>query len=98
MKLKLVEEKKFPLLNRKQIKYDLAYSTATPKGDEVKALVAKNLNVESNKIVVKRIEPFSGRDKANVLVYVYDNLESLDKYGKIHKKVKKDGKKEKTEE
>ena len=98
MKLKLVEERDFPLLNRKQIRFNLYYDAATPKGEDVKKAVAENLKVDSNVVVVKKINTFFGKEKADVLVYVYKSLEDFEKYGKIHKKVKKGGKKEASKE
>jgi len=96
MKLDLVEEREFPLLNRKQMKFSLDYDTVTPKNEEVKKIVVDNLKLDGNVVVIKKINPFFGKNNASILVYVYKSSEDIEKYDKIHKKVKKDGKKEET--
>jgi len=87
MKLTLLEEKKQPLLSRKEIVYSLEYPLAsTPSKGEVIKLLVGQLKVDENLLVLDGIQPVYGDSRAKVSVAVYDTKEALEKFAIIHKK------------
>ena len=95
--MKKLEEKDIPLLSRKRITYEVEHiGAATPKKEDIKKRVAQDLKVDEGLIIIRHIYPHFGVEKAKVIVNVYKDKKDLDKFEKINKKAKKDGKKEKT--
>ena len=95
--MKKLEERDVPLLSRKRITYEVEHTdAATPKKDDIKKRIAQDLKIDEGLIIVKHIYPHFGVEKAKVIVNAYKDKKDLDKFEKINKKVKKDGKKEKT--
>lgn len=70
---------------------------ATPKKEDVKKEIAKDLKIDEGLISVRHVYPHFGVEKAKVIANVYKNKEDFEKFEKINKR-KKDGKKEKTKE
>ncbi len=97
--MKKLEEKDVPLLSRKRIIYEVEHTgAATPKKEDIKKRVAQDLRVDEGLIIIRHIYPHFGVEKAKVIVNVYKDKKDLEKFEKINKKAKKDGKKEKTKE
>ena len=89
MEIKILNEKDAELLNRKEYKIQLDYNkAATPSNDNVKKTIAENLKVNLDLVKVKQINQSFGIGKANVVCYVYNNIESYKKFEEIKKKVK----------
>ena len=56
MDLKIVEERKNPLLKRTEYRFEMSHPTAsTPKRDEVRQVLATQLKVPKDRIVVERM-------------------------------------------
>jgi len=97
MKLNSIKEVDNLLLGRKRVSYFLDYPDKTPSKDEVKAMIAKDLNSKEDLIRVKHIYPRFGITRAKVIAHVYKKLEDFKKFEKIKVKkgdVKKDTPKE----
>ncbi len=89
MKLKQIYEKEFPLFKRKEMQFEIVYTSSTPKNDEIKKLVIAELKKPEDVIVVDLIKQSYGRGKALVKVKVYESPEDLKKGEVINKKPKK---------
>ena len=88
MKLKIIDQKEMPLLERKVINLELeSHGTATPKKSEVVKELVSLLKTKESLLKVKRIHPHYGGDKADVKVHLYSNEEALKTFEKV-KKVK----------
>ncbi len=97
--MKRLEVKEFPLLARKRISYELEHiKKGTPKRDDVKKEIAKDLKVDETLISIRHIYPHFGVEKAKVIAHVYKSKEEFERFEKINKREKKDGKKEKSKE
>jgi ribosomal protein S24E len=87
MELKIVDKKEQKLLQRTQLKAELAFATAkTPSNKEVQAGLAKALSVPEDTIEVRRISTLFGHCNAVVEADVYESKEAL---GRIVSRPKK---------
>lgn len=90
MKLTLAQEKKQPLLGRKDSMYDAVYpGTATPSLAEVTKAIAAATKSPENLIVIKKLHTRFGTSSAQIAVEIYDNEQSFSTYHVVHKKQKK---------
>ena len=78
MKIDIVEKKDAPLLARQNIRGVVVFDKATPSNDELAAVLAKQLNVGFERIMIKRIGTFFGASKANFLACIYNSKKDLD--------------------
>ena len=108
MNLKKLNETDFPLLNRKNIDFEIEFTGATPKKEDVLKSVSAALGKNEDLISIKRIHQKYGVNKAEIKVHVYDKVEDLRSFELFNKKskeknivqkaeVKKDAKKENKE-
>ena len=87
MKLTLLQEKKQPLLLRKELVYTLDYPQAsTPSKDAVMKLLTGQLKIDEHLLVLEIIRPTFGISRAQVVVIVYDTKEALQKFSGVTKK------------
>ncbi|MBN1645399.1 hypothetical protein JW851_05190 [Candidatus Woesearchaeota archaeon] len=77
MKIEITETKDNPLLSRKGVKGILTFNTATPSNDILQGSLAKQLNVDKQVIMIKRIKTHFGSSKADFLAYVYNSEDEL---------------------
>jgi len=90
MNLKILDQKKYPLLHREEYKLKIDFSKTTPSGSEIKEKVVGLVKISEDRVVVKCINQEFGSNSAKVLVYVYDNLMVKDSIEVIkNKKYKK---------
>jgi ribosomal protein S24E len=90
MKLTLTQEKKQPLLGRKEYLYFAEYpQAATPSLAEVTQAVVAATKSPEHLIVIKKLHTRFGVSSAQVDAIVYDNEQSFSTYQVIHKKQKK---------
>jgi len=97
MNIKLINETKSELLNRKELEFEATYESATPKKEEIKKLIASSIKAKEEQIVIKKIHQVFGIPKSNILAHIYNTPEDLKKVEIINKK-KKPEKKEKPKE
>lgn len=91
MKFTLVEEKKQPLLGRRELLYLAEYpQAATPSKTDLKRLIVAATKAPENLIVIHKLITSFGTQQAQVDVLIYDNEQSYNKYGVIHKQKKKE--------
>jgi small subunit ribosomal protein S24e len=77
MKLKIILDKKNPLLKRREIYFDVEHNQtgSTPPRLEVRKVVADALKVDANLVFVKRLETKTGTQIASGVANVYDSIE-----------------------
>ena len=99
MELKILQKKEEPLLSRTRIESEIIFEKATPSGQEVKSMLAKNLGKDEKLLDVKSIYTKYGLKKATILCYAYENEEILKRIKvETKKKEGKEGKKEEVKE
>ena len=97
MKLKIIDQKEMPLLQRKVISLELdCENLPTPKKEDVAKELVKLLKTKDSLLKVKNIYPNYGESKAEIRAFVYSNEEALKTFEK--QKVKKESGKEKSQE
>ena|SRR3989338_3414767 len=92
MELKIIKEKESPLLSRKEITANVAFSNATPSEKEVRKLLAGQLKADEKLVVVKKISGQFGNRKAKALAFYYMSEEEMKRI-EPQKKESKDTKK-----
>ena len=87
MKLKLVEERKQPLLSRKDVVYSVEFENAcTPSKAEVKKALVAETKAKGDLIVLNTIRTQFGSTTANIEAAVYNDAKALETFAKVHKK------------
>ena len=87
MKLKIINEKEMPLLDRKVVSLELDYEgTATPKKTDITKQLIPLLKTKESLLKIKKVFPHYGEDKAKVKAYVYKNESSLKEFEKVEEK------------
>ncbi len=76
-KFDIVKEKDMPLLERKRITINVESGDATPSNKEIKARIAKELNVEEGLVAIRHIFQHFGVRNARVIAHIYKNKEML---------------------
>lgn len=89
MQLVIKEKKDNKLLHRTELHGELGFDGPTPKRDDVRAEIAKQLKKPSEVIAVKHIYSQYGGNKATVEAYAYESREKLEEIepAKLHKRV-----------
>jgi small subunit ribosomal protein S24e len=77
-----------PLLGREEIKA-ISDDQVTPSMASIQEYLATELKKDKELIVVKKVYPSFGKQKADILVYVYDSKELLNKFEPKKKEKKK---------
>ena len=73
MQLKILSEKKEPLLSRTMLTASLEYEKSTPSYQEVTSLIASQLKTEEKLIAVRHVYNIFGHKKAEVIAYIYSD-------------------------
>ncbi len=101
MKIEITDDRKNPLLNRREIKFKVAYIGVTPKLMDVKKELVSTLKLDKNLTVVDNIKSEYGKQSATGYVKIYEDKESIDieQKNKIKKNLEpeKETKSEKTD-
>jgi small subunit ribosomal protein S24e len=61
MDIKVLEEKKNPLLQRREVKFSVSHNLGTPSRDEIKAKIAAYLNSKPELVIIKRMNSEFGK-------------------------------------
>jgi len=97
--MKKLKEENIPLLSRKRVIYLVDHpGKVTPKKEDIKKEVAKDLKIDESLINVRHIYPHFGTEKAKVIAHAYEKKEDYERFETINKRKKKDGKKESKEQ
>ncbi len=79
MELRIVEERKNPLLHRVEYTFEVAHPTAaSPKRSDVRQELAKIVKVPKDRLVVERMNAQYGIARTVGLAIAYDSKEAVD--------------------
>ena len=84
MNLEVIQDRKNPLLNRRELDIIIAYESGTPKRDEVREEISKKFGVEKDRIIIEKMESLFGANKAKAHVHIYDTAEHAKRYERKH--------------
>lgn len=77
MQLRITKERENPLLNRREVWFEVSYDGPTPRFDEVRKELIKALKAPENLLILDRIVSEFGRRVARGYAKVYGDEESL---------------------
>ncbi len=77
MEIKILNERENPLLNRKEIRFNLLYDGAIPSIKEVRSKLLSILNSNEKLTVVDYIKPGFGSSVAKCYVKIYSDENSI---------------------
>jgi len=77
MDVEILEDRKNPLLRRREVKFKVSYQGATPKRDEVRAKLIANLNSDRDLTVLDKFESDYGSQTAKGYAKVYDSKDAM---------------------
>ncbi|OYT40338.1 MAG: 30S ribosomal protein S24e [Candidatus Altiarchaeales archaeon ex4484_43] len=77
MKIEIINERKNPLLNRREIRFRVSYEGATPRATEIRKRLISTLKSEDKLTILDGINPEFGRQIASGYVKVYADEESM---------------------
>jgi small subunit ribosomal protein S24e len=88
MDIKIVEQRENPLLNRKEVRFIVEFTGATPSRKDVKQALCDKLGADASKTVIDKIEQGFGKMEIKGYVKVYGDEKAM----KIEKeyKIKRD--------
>ncbi|MFH1721890.1 MAG: hypothetical protein ABH950_04725 [Candidatus Altiarchaeota archaeon] len=78
MKIEIVSEQENPLLGRKEVKFTMSYSGATPKRDEIKKELVNKLSVKENLTILDHVKSIYGKQQVEGYVKAYKDKESME--------------------
>jgi ribosomal protein S24E len=79
LEIRIVEERKNPLLHRVEYRFEVAHaSAASPKRGEVRSELAKMVKVPKERLIVERMNARFGIAQTVGLAVAYDSKEALD--------------------
>ena len=76
--MKLLQERRQPLLARKEVALEIEFDAVTPSNVEVAKKVAEKMKVTTEVVVVRNIYSEFGEKKAVVKAYIYESKEKRD--------------------
>jgi ribosomal protein S24E len=78
--MKKLKETPSPLINRTRVEYEIEhFQKSTPKKDDLKAQLAKELKTQEDTIHVKHIFSHFGSSKSKIIADIYKTKEDLKK-------------------
>jgi len=72
MELTIIEDKKNPLLERRDVFGKISYSGATPKKEDVEKLIAEKMKTKTTKIDLVYLKSSFGKTEADFKARIYD--------------------------
>ncbi|MBN2566557.1 hypothetical protein JXB02_00555 [Candidatus Woesearchaeota archaeon] len=84
MNLTILFQEPSKTLSRKAVVADLTFSKVVPPRPKVRQALATHLKVQPELVVIERIRPVYGAEKATVTAYVYDDAKSLSELTPAH--------------
>lgn len=92
MEIELKNQTEKPFFDRQEYSFDIK-DKGTPSHDQLKAVVAKKLNVDAELIVIKRVKHQFGKPNVLVSAYKYSSAEALKKYESVKEEKKAEAEK-----
>lgn len=84
MNLEIIQERKNPLLNRRELDLLIHYESSTPKRDDVRKTLSEKYGIEIERIVIEKMESLFGTNKARAHVHIYDAIEDAKRFERRH--------------
>lgn len=101
MDIKVLEEKKNPLLQRREVKFSVSHNLGTPSRDEIKAKIAAYLNSKPELVIIERMRSQFGKRETHGYAKIYETVErmkSVETEHIVQRNAKKEPKKAEGEE
>jgi len=101
MDIKVLEEKKNPLLQRREIKFSVSHNLGTPSREEIKGKIAAYLNSKPELVIIERMRSQFGMRETHGYAKIYETaerLKSVETEHIIQRNTKKEEKKAEGEE
>ena len=77
MDIKVLEEKKNPLLQRREVKFSVSHNLGTPSRDEIKAKIAAYLNSKPELVIIERMRSQFGKRETQGYAKIYETVERM---------------------
>lgn len=77
MNIDIIKERETPLLSRKRVTLNVEYEAATPARLILKKAIAKKLGSREELTIIRHVYTKFGRQKAKVIVNVYQNEKDM---------------------
>jgi small subunit ribosomal protein S24e len=77
MDIKVLEEKKNPLLQRREVKFSVSHNLGTPSRDDIKGKIAAYLNSKPELVIIERMNPEFGKRETRGYAKIYETAERL---------------------
>ncbi|WP_174589746.1 30S ribosomal protein S24e [Methanocella conradii] len=77
MDIKVLEEKKNPLLQRREVKFSVSHNLGTPSREEIKAKIAAYLNSRPELVIIERMRSEFGKRETRGYAKIYETVERL---------------------
>jgi small subunit ribosomal protein S24e len=77
MDIKVIEEKKNPLLQRREVQFSVSHNLGTPSRDEIKAKIAAYLNSKPELVIIERMRSEFGKRETKGYAKIYESMERL---------------------
>lgn len=72
-----MEEKKNPLLQRREIQFSISHNLGTPSRDEIKGKLAAYLNSKPELVIIERMRSQFGKRETRGYAKIYETAERL---------------------
>ena len=77
MEIKVLEEKKNTLLQRREIQFSVSHNLGTPSRQEIKDKLAAYLNSKPELVVIERMKPEFGKRETRGYAKIYETMDRL---------------------
>jgi small subunit ribosomal protein S24e len=77
MDIKVLEEKKNPLLQRREVKFSVSHNLGTPSRDDIKAKIAAYLNSKPELVIIDNMKSEFGKRETKGYAKIYETAERL---------------------
>lgn len=84
MNLEIIQDKKNPLLKRRELDLLIYYESSTPRRDDLRRALSEKYGVEIERIVVEKMESLFGARKMRAHVHIYDATEHAKRFERKH--------------
>lgn len=101
MDIKVIEEKKNPLLQRREVKFSVSHNLGTPSREEIKAKIAAYLNSKPELVIIDNMKSEFGKRETRGYAKIYETeerMKSTETEHIVQRNAKKEPKKEGEEE
>ncbi len=77
MEVKVLEEKKNPLLQRREVQFSISHNLGTPSRQEIKEKLAAYLNSKPELVIIERMKSEFGKRETKGYAKIYENVDRL---------------------